>query len=68
LLVVSGHKSAQARFQRRLRETAINRTRFHVNQRPAIRKDKADCAQINPDTVSVSDPVKLLQLVESMNP
>ena len=60
LLVVSGHKSAEPRFQRRLRETAINRARFDVNQRPAIRKDKAVCAQIKPDTVSVSDPVKLL--------
>src|SRR5271157_5077657 len=60
LLVVSGHKSAQPRFQRRLRETAINRARFHVDQRPAIRKDKAVCAQIQPDTVRVSNPVKLL--------
>src|SRR5271166_4924073 len=60
LPIVSGHKSAQPRFQRRLRETAINRARFHVNQRPTIRKDKAVCAQIKPDTVSVRDPVKLL--------
>src|SRR5208283_5183554 len=60
LLIVSGHKSAEPRFQRRLRETPINRARFHVNQRPTIRKDKAVCAQIQPDTVSVSDPVKLL--------
>src|ERR1700680_5319109 len=59
LLVVSGHKGAEPRFQRRLRETAINRARFDVNQRPAIRKDKAVCAQIKPDTVSVSNPVKL---------
>src|ERR1700732_1034825 len=59
LLVVSGHKSAEPRFQRRLRETPINRARFHANQRPAIRKDKAVCAQIKPDTVRVRDPVKL---------
>jgi hypothetical protein len=60
LLVVSGHKSAEPRFQRRLREPAINRTRFDVDQRAAIRKDEAVCAQIKSDTVSVSDPVKLL--------
>src|SRR5271166_4574508 len=59
LLVVSGHKSAEPRFQRRLRETPINRARFHVNQRPAIRKAKAVCAQIKPDTVSVRVPVNL---------
>src|SRR5260370_42040161 len=59
LLVLTGHKSAEPRFQRRLRETAINRARFHVNQRPAICKDEAVCAQIQPDTVSVGDPVKL---------
>src|SRR5271166_95264 len=60
LLVVSGHKSAEPRFQRRLRETAINRARFDVYQRPAIRDRKSVCAQIKPDTVSVRDPVKLL--------
>ena len=59
LLVLTGYKSAEASFQRRLRETAINRARFHANQRPAIRKDEAVCAQIKPDTVSLSDPVKL---------
>src|SRR5260370_35168302 len=60
LLVLTGHKSAEPRFQRRLCETAINRARFHVNQRPTIRKDKAVFAQIKPDTVSVSNPRKLL--------
>src|ERR1700680_504131 len=59
LLVLTGHKSAEPRFQRRFCETAINRARFHVSQRPTIRKDKAVCAQIQPDTVGVSNPVKL---------
>ena len=31
-----------------------------MDQRTPIRKDEAVCAQIKPDTVSVSDPVKLL--------
>src|SRR5271165_3864089 len=60
LLVLTGYESAEASFQRCLRQLAINRARFHANQRPAIRKDEAVGAQIKPDTVSVSDPVKLL--------
>ena len=60
LLVLTGDKSAKARFDRRLRETAINRTGFDVNQRPPIRKDEAVCAPVKPDTVSVRNPVKLL--------
>ena len=45
--------------ERRLRETAINRARFDTDQRAPMSKDKAVCAKIKPDTVSVSDPVKL---------
>jgi hypothetical protein len=59
LLVITDHKSAEASFQRRFPETAINRARFDADQRPAIRKDKAVCAQLQPDTMSVGDPVKL---------
>jgi hypothetical protein len=33
LLVFTGHKSAEASFQRRFRQLAINRTRFDVYQR-----------------------------------
>jgi hypothetical protein len=58
-LVLSGNKSAEASFQRRLRQLAINRARLDVDERAPMSKDKAVCAQIKPDTVSVSDPVKL---------
>jgi hypothetical protein len=60
LLVLTGYESADASFQRRLRQLAIDRTRFDVDQRTPMSKDEAICAQIKPDTVSVRDPVKLL--------
>jgi hypothetical protein len=60
LLVLGGNESAKASFQRRLPETAINRARFDTDERALMSKDKAVCAQLQPDTVSVRDPVKLL--------
>ena len=59
LLIFTGYESAEASFQCCLRETAINRARFDTYQRAPMSKDKAVCAKIKPDTVSVSDPVKL---------
>ena len=60
LLVFGGNENAKASFQRRLRQLAIDRTRFAVDQRTPMSEDEAVCAQIKPDTVSVRDPVKLL--------
>jgi hypothetical protein len=59
LLVITGNTSAEASFQCRLRKVATNRARFYVAQRTPISEDDAVCAQIKPDTVSASDPVKL---------
>jgi hypothetical protein len=58
-LVVTGYKSAEASFQRRLRQVTTNRARFYADQRTLMSEDEAVGAQIKPDTVSVSDPVKL---------
>src|ERR1700732_1035484 len=60
LFVVTGYKSAKASFQRRLRQLAIDRTRFDVDQRTPMSEDEAICAQIKPNTVSIRDSVKLL--------
>ena len=60
LFVVTGYKSAEASFQRRLRQLAIDRTRFDVDQRTPMSEDEAICAQIKPNTVSIRDSVKLL--------
>jgi hypothetical protein len=60
LSVFTGYEGAEASFQRRLRQLAIDRTRFDVDQRTPMSEDKAVCAQIKPDTVSVRDTVKLL--------
>lgn len=59
LLILTGNKSAKPRFERCLPETAINRARFDVNQRPTIRKDEPVRSEIKPDTMSISDPMKL---------
>ena len=59
LFVVTGYKSAEASFQRRLRQLTIDRARFDVDQRTPMSEDEAVCAQIKPNTVSVHDLVKL---------
>ena len=59
LLILSGNKSAEASFQRRLARWRSNRARFDMDERTPMSKDKAVCAQIKPHAVSVSDPVKL---------
>ena len=43
LLVLTGYESADATFQRRLRQLAIDRTRFDVDQRTPMSKDEAIC-------------------------
>jgi hypothetical protein len=57
-LVLGGNENAKASFQRRLRQLAIDRTRFDVDQRTPMSEDEAICAQIKPNTVSIRDSVK----------
>jgi hypothetical protein len=60
LLILSGNKSTEASFQRRLREMATNRARFDTYERAPVSKNKAVCAQSKPHAVSVGNPVKFL--------
>ena len=57
---ITGHKSAETSLERRVSQLAINRARFDTDERASMSKDEAVCAQIDPDTVSITNAVKLL--------